>query len=176
MSEATPSLAADEVAGVGGGLDADMQRLGDVIDGFLGQQHLQDFEFPRAQRIDRRRFAGEAVDGEFVVDVGAERDAPGHDFADRAQQRVRRVAFGHKAARARLDGLDGIGGALVHGEYEDARRAVPLPDAPDRLHPADAGHRYVHDDEIGPRLLVDTIGFGPVARLGDDAKAVLLLQ
>src|ERR1700691_3777571 len=54
--------------------------------------------------------------------------------------------------------------------------AVPLPDAPDRLHPADAGHRYIHDDEIGPGLLVDTIGLGPVAGLGDDAQMVLLLQ
>jgi hypothetical protein len=43
-----------------------------------------------------------------VVDVGAERDASSHDLADRAQQRVRRIALGHKAARARLDGLDGI--------------------------------------------------------------------
>src|ERR1700730_1953821 len=88
----------------------------------------------------------------------------------------RRVSFCPKAARARLDGLDSIGGALMHGKDEDARGAVPLPDAPDRLHPANARHRYVHDDEIGPRLLVDAIGLGPVARLGDDTKAVLLLQ
>src|SRR5213082_3580676 len=169
-------LGADEIARVGGGLEADMQRLGDVTHGFFRQQHAQDFEFPRAQRIDGRRFAGELVDGEFVVDVGTKRKAPSHDFADRTQQRVWRAAFCDKAARARLDRLNRIGGALMHGEYQDARGVVPLPDAPDRLDPANARHRYVHDDEIGPGLLVDTIGVGPVGRLGDDAKAVLLLQ
>lgn len=93
---------ADEIAGIGRGFDADMQRLSNVIHGFLRQQHAQDFEFPWAQRVDGRRFVGEPVHGEFVVDVGAERDAPSHDLGDRVQQRVWRVAFRDKAACAAL--------------------------------------------------------------------------
>ena len=53
-----------------------------------------------------------------MVDIGAERDASGHHLGDRAQQRLGRVAFGDKAAGARLDGLDRISGALVHREDE----------------------------------------------------------
>src|SRR5260370_42603728 len=52
-------LGADLIAGVGRGLDTNMQRVGDLIHGFLRQQHAQDFKFPRAQRVDRRGFVGE---------------------------------------------------------------------------------------------------------------------
>src|SRR5665213_2169913 len=49
---ADAELGADEITGIGCGFDADMQRFGDVIDGLFGQQHPQDFEFPRAPRVD----------------------------------------------------------------------------------------------------------------------------
>ena len=153
-----------------------MQRVCDLIHGFLRQQHTQDLEFPWAQGVDRRRFVDEAVDGEFVVDVGAERDASGHHFGDRAQQRLGRVAFGDESACAGLDRLHRIGGALVHREDEDARGLVPLPDAPDSLDPANARHRQVHDDEVGPGFLVDAVGVGAVVGFGDDLEAILLLQ
>jgi hypothetical protein len=81
-----------------------------------------------------------------------------------------------KPRAPRLDRLDGIGSALVHREYEDARGFVPLPDAADGLDPANSRHRQVHDHEVGPGLLVDAIGVGPVAGFGDDLKAILLLQ
>jgi hypothetical protein len=64
----------------------------------------------------------------------------------------------------------------VHREHEDARGLVPLPDAPDGLDPANAGHRQVHDDEVGPGFLVDAIGIGAVVGFSDDLKAILLLQ
>ena len=169
-------LGADQVARVRGGLGADMQRLGDLIDGFLRQQHAQDLEFPRAQRVDRRGFVGEPVDGEFMVDVGTERDASGHDFGNRAQQHFGRTALRDKAACAGLDRLQRISGALVHREHEDACGLVPLSDTADRLDPANSRHRQVHDDEVGPGFLVDAIGVAAVAGLGHDLKPILLLQ
>jgi hypothetical protein len=51
-----------------------------------------------------------------------------------------------------------------------------LPDAPDGLDPANARHRQVQDDEVGPGFLVDAIGIRPVVGFGDDLKAILLLQ
>ena len=55
-------------------------------------------------------------------------------------------------------------------------RGVPLTDAPDGFDAAEAGQGEIHDDEIGPRLLVGSVGLGPVRRFGDDAEPLLLLK
>jgi len=59
----------------------------------------------------------------------------------------------------------------MHGEYQDAGGGIPLPNAPYRFNAAESRHGEIHDDEVGPCLLEQAVGFGAVARLGQQPSA-----
>ncbi len=64
----------------------------------------------------------------------------------------------------------------MHGEDQDARRGIPLPNPPDRFNAAKTRHGQIHDDEVRPRLLVQAVGFGAVAGLRHHLQQGLLRQ
>jgi len=45
-----------------------------------------------------------------------------------------------------------------------------------RFNAAESRHGEIHDDEVGPCLLEQAVGFGAVARLGHNLQPRLLLQ
>jgi hypothetical protein len=98
------------------------------------------------------------------------------DGSDGAHQFVRRAALCDVAAGASLERFQRERGARMHGEHQQARGAIPLPDMPDRFQPAGAGQRQIHDHHVRALCLIGAIGRSGILGLGADAKTDLPLQ
>jgi hypothetical protein len=76
----------------------------------------------------------------------------GRDVQDRADQLGRDPVLRHVPGgpgdACRIDVLTRVG----TGDDQHADRRIGLDDAPGRLEPTDAGHRDVHQHEVGPEL------------------------
>src|SRR6476661_4230849 len=70
---------------------------------------------------------------------------------------------------SRLERAPGMHRILVRREHQHARFGRPGEDAPHRLESADAGHRDVHDHDVGLRVLDRAHGVLAARRLGDHA-------
>src|SRR5713226_4783375 len=111
-----------------------------------------------------------------MIDVGAERDPTLQHLEYGAHQRFRRAAFGDIAPGPSPDRLHGIRRVLMHGEDQNARRGIPLPNTLDGFNATKTRHGQIHDDEVRPCLLVKTVGLGAVAGLGHDLQPRLLRE
>ena len=96
--------------------------------------------------------AAHLLEREPLGDLGVEVAAAGRDLLHGRDEHLRRAAFRDVAARTGGERLLHEHRVLVHAEHEDARVLVAQPNAPNRLEPADAGQRQVHDHDVGREL------------------------
>jgi hypothetical protein len=68
------------------------------------------------------------------------------------KQLLARAALAEIAAGAGLETRRACIASACAGEHEYLRVRVLRHDPPDRLEPADAGHREIHDDDVGRDL------------------------
>ena len=86
---------------------------------------------------------------QLVIDIRAQGDAAFQNIEHGREQRIRRARLRHIAFGAGADRLNRVSRVLMHGEDENPRGVIPLPDALDRLDAAEARHGQIHNDEIG---------------------------
>src|SRR5262249_53528534 len=157
-------------------LAADIERGSDLVGGLGIENHTQYLEFARRQSFDALALVLNPIDRQLLADLGTDGDLAIRDAAHRVDKQVRRTALGDIALGAGAKGLQCIRRPAMHGEDENAGLGVEFPDMLDRIDTATARHRDIHDDDIGPQILVALIAQCRIRRLADDADAVVLLQ
>ncbi|ETN81555.1 hypothetical protein NECAME_17883 [Necator americanus] len=157
------------------GLGAEAQALANLAVGAPLDHQPQHGAFAAGQRVPELR----AVSDVLLRSVRAATDPAGagrgmalHDEAHLPDQLIERCVLDHVAVRAGGERLPHMVFTPVNGQDDDPdARALAL-DGRDCFEAAAAGHRQIHEDQVGQRLPREAMGFDPAACLADDAVVV----
>ena len=133
-----------------GALAAEAQPLADLLHAHPGAKHPRDFQFAWRQDVERRAFATQARQSQFLRDVAGEVATAARDLADRAHELGRIACLADVARCARLEQPSRQRAVLLHRHHEHPAAEIAADDALGDVQAADARQVQVADDDVRP--------------------------